>query len=284
MILVADSGSTKTDWIVLSNDFKTLKQTHTIGFNPYFQDSLTIQDEILENTTLKEISKEITQVYFFGAGCSQDFLKKIVESGLMGAFPNAKADVDHDMTAAVYATYDGEPCISCILGTGSNSCYFDGEKLIQKTSGLGYILGDEGSGSYFGKRLLRAYLYEQLPEHILKRFLEVFPEINYPDIIKNVYRKPRANVYLASFSKFFSEFKDDPFVKPIIKEGIKSFLELHVKRYPESATVPVHFVGSVGFHFNEILHEAAGELDLKIGNVVQKPIESIVKFLAQKHS
>jgi N-acetylglucosamine kinase-like BadF-type ATPase len=170
MILIADSGSTKSDWVLISGSEK--KAFNTIGLNPFFHNEESVYEAIKSNDDLFLIRDEINLIYFYGAGYSSDKLNAIIERGLKRVFKNAEIHVDHDLNACAYATYDGEPSISCILGTGSNSCYYDGKNVIEVVPALGYILGDEGSGTYFGKQLLSNYLYKRLPENIYKSFKE----------------------------------------------------------------------------------------------------------------
>ena len=173
MILIVDSGSTKSDWILLE-DQKMTRQFSTMGFNPYFHNESVIRKAILGHPNLSHIAGEITEVYYYGAGCSTPDMVAIVKAALKSVFVNAKINVDHDLTASAYATYDGRPAIACILGTGSNACYFDGESVTQVVPSLAYILGDEGSGSYYGKKVLAAYLYKQLPDHLQQAFVEEY--------------------------------------------------------------------------------------------------------------
>ena len=170
MIIIADSGSTKTDWVVLNDAKEEIFKTNTIGFNPYFVSSEDIAEEIAKNEELNSIAKSVKKVFFYGAGTSTDDNKEIVRIGLNNVFENAEFVVDHDLLAACYATYMGKPAMVCILGTGSNSCYFDGNTMREETKSLAYILGDEGSGNDLGKRLLRAYFTKKLPPHLSDAF------------------------------------------------------------------------------------------------------------------
>ena len=169
MVIIVESGSTKSDWVIL-NENKDRKYVKTMGFNPYFHDELIISSAIKNNELLKGVSKKVTQVFFYGAGCSTEELQIIVKTGLTAVFVNARIHVNHDLDACAYATYDGRPAISCILGTGSNSCFFDGEKVSEEVPALAYVLGDEGSGSYYGKILLSKFLYKQLPTDLHEDF------------------------------------------------------------------------------------------------------------------
>ena len=277
MIVIADSGSTKCDWVILTKEGEIISQTYTMGFNPYFHNESLIASEIKTNTHLSDYADKITSVYYYGAGCSSDKLKRIVENALKQSFSNAQLTIEHDLLGAAYATYDGQPCISCILGTGSNSCLFDGESLHEKVPALGYILGDEGSGSYFGKKLVAGYLYQKLPTDIAADFKAEFG-ITMQDIVSNVYTKPHANVYLASFTRFISKHKHEPYFKQMLHDGMKDFLQTHVMCYENYQGTPVHFIGSIAFHFQDAIKSAADELGVKLGDIVQKPIENMIRF------
>ena len=197
MILIAESGSTKTDWVLIdeSNEKQYFK---TIGFNPFFHSTDLIVSTVQKNKELIAYSDQISKVFFYGAGCSSSDMNQIVLKAMNRLFPNADSNVDHDLLACALATYEDEPSISCILGTGSNSCFFDGENVREEVPAIAYVLGDEGSGAYYGKKLLRDYLYNKLPTDI-KYGLENELKITKAAIFERVYMRPHANVYLASF-------------------------------------------------------------------------------------
>jgi glucosamine kinase len=277
MKLVVESGSTKANWALVNEAGKISATFDTMGFNPFFHTSEFIGKEIRKNTELTTVAPTVNEVFFYGAGCSSDHYKQIVAHGLMLVFNHASIHVDHDLVAAAYATYQGKPCISCIIGTGSNSCYFDGHNLSEEVPALAYILGDEGSGSYLGKRMLADYLYKKLPQDIADDFEDSYI-LSKAIIFENVYQKPHANVYLASFTPFVSKHKSHPYFHAIVYEGMKLFLENHVCCFPGYQTIPVHFVGSVAYHFSEILQEAARELQVSIGSIIKHPVEHLVDY------
>lgn len=281
MIIIADSGSTKCDWIVINERGDVVNTPATMGFNPYFHSEAVIATAVKQNEDLSKYAEEVTHIYYYGAGCSSKELNGVVRRALKLIFEEAEIVVDHDLLGAAYATYDGSPGISCILGTGSNSCYFDGCNIREEVPALGYILGDEGSGSYFGKKLLSGYLYKQLPEQVLVDFKERY-EVNMKEIVDNVYTKPNANVYLASFVRFISNYKSEPYFQEMLHNGMKEFLKTHVMCFPEHKEVKTHFVGSVAFYFNDAIESAAHELGIKVGNIVRKPIDNMVKFHLNK--
>lgn len=277
MIAIADSGSTKTDWVILDENHEEVFRTGTIGFNPYHIDAESIDKEINKNEELKKVADKIKEVYFYGAGCSADFLKEIVKEGFRNFYKNANILVDHDLHAACYAVYRGTPAIVCIMGTGSNACYFDGEQVKEATPSLAYILGDEGSGSYMGKKLLHAYFSKKMPQHIADKFHETY-HLTISELNVNVYQKPLANAYLASFSKFVYEHKSEPFMQNLIYTSMKDFFENQVIPIPEARSSEVNFIGSVAHYYEDIIRSAASEFHLQVGHIVRKPIDNIVDY------
>tara|TARA_B100001248_G_scaffold39242_1_gene25109 strand:- start:137 stop:991 length:855 start_codon:yes stop_codon:yes gene_type:complete len=276
MILIAESGSTKTDW-VLVNDQNDITMFKSMGFNPFFHSSEFIAEKIKENVEFYNASKNVERLYFYGAGCSSNEMNQIVKSGLSLVFPNSLITVDHDLLACALSTYKGEPAISCILGTGSNSCYYDGQTLREEVPAIAYILGDEGSGSYYGKKLLRDYLYNQLPSSIKEDFEDQFGSSK-SDIFENVYLKPHANVYLASFMKFLNRHYHHKYVIDMIQNGMNEFIKIHVCCYPEHKTVKTHFIGSISKIFEKELKSAAENNGVILGDIIQKPVDNLVNY------
>ncbi len=276
MLLIADSGSTKCDWRLVNED-KTFRDFKSIGLNPYFHNEDVIASELNSIPSITENADKVTAVFFYGAGCSSTALKRIVHSGLDKVFPNAEIYVDHDLVAAAFAVYEDEPCIACILGTGSNSCHFNGDIVREEVPAIAYILGDEGSGSYFGKQLLRDFLYKKLPDNINQGLLDEF-QLDKNTIIDRVYRQPDANVYLASFMRFISSFRTEPYIRNMIREGLEKFIDIHVKCFRDSGTVKTHFVGSVAFYQEDILREVAAEKGILVGNIIKRPIEGLFEY------
>lgn len=275
MILIIESGSTKSDWVLLNQGEKTYFST--IGLNPYFHSAQDVEAAIRNNSGLLAMSDMVSAIYFYGAGCSADHLNAIIEKGIKNVFTNAIVSVDHDLNACAYATYTGEPAISCIIGTGSNSCFFDGEVVSEKVPALGYILGDEGSGTYMGKRVLADYLYQRLPEEMSEAF-EKETGLDKDSIVHHVYKQPNANVYLASFVPFIQKFSHTNYVKELVLNGFKQFLDVHVCCFDNYKSYPVHFVGSISRIFQNELEEACNYFDIKLGNIVQKPVDGLVQY------
>ncbi|MEY4522656.1 MAG: hypothetical protein RIT10_1841 [Bacteroidota bacterium] len=275
MILVVDSGSTKSDWVLLSDTEQQFFST--MGLNPYFHSEEIVFNAVCENEGLNQIRTAIEHVFFYGAGCSSEALNQIIVTGLQKAFPKAKILVDHDLKACAYATYEGSPSISCIIGTGSNSCYFDGNEVSEVVPALGYVLGDEGSGTYFGKQLLSNYLYKRLPNNIQQAFYDE-TKLTKDQIVDSVYMQPNANVYLASFMPFIVKFASDSYIKDMVFKGFKQFIDVHVCCYPNYKDVKVHFVGSIAALFHDELKAACEIFEVNLGNTIQKPIDGLVRF------
>lgn len=277
MIAIADGGSTKCDWVILSEDGQFLFKTNTSGFNPNIINVDKIPQELTANSQLDDIKFKITHVFFYGSGCGVKENCDRVESALSIFFSHAKILVREDLLAAAYSAYNGKPAIVCILGTGSNSCYFDGNEVKRELPSLGFLLGDEGSGCALGKLLVKNYFMKKLPSDLHTEFENTY-QLSIEDLIKNMYHNPRANAYLAEFSKFLVDRKNHPFLQHMIFQELKNYLEYQVLPYEESKSCEVNFIGSIAFYYEDILRAAAAELHLHIGNIVQKPIEKLVEY------
>ena len=281
MILVADSGSTKSDWILIDKD-NNQYNTYTMGFNPFFHSTELVEEKLNENELFKEKKDEVSEVYFYGAGCSSVSRNKIIEDGLRRVFTNALLIlVDHDLTGAALATTEGEKGISCIIGTGSNSCYFDGIKTHEEVPALGYILGDEGSGSYFGKILLSEWLYHRMPEELSTKFEQEY-NLTKEGIFEAVHHKPNPNVYLASFMPFVSANYSHPYLKDMMYQGLAKFINIHVWCYANFRDVPVHFVGSIAYYFKDVLEELARNHRFTVGKIEKRPIDPLAIYQYNK--
>lgn len=279
MYFIIESGSTKSDWVLVDNK-NNQSFFSTMGFNPYFHSADIIEAELKKNTEIMHLVPSIKGIYFYGAGCSSPELNEIVEEGLRRIFPTASILVEHDLLACAYATYSGKPGISCIIGTGSNSCYFDGQNLLEEVPALGYVLGDEGSGSYFGKQLLSSFLYHHLPQDIEADFIATY-QLDKDQIVDRVYREPNANVFIASFMPFIAKHKENPFFSEMVYKGFKHFMQVHVCCYDNYKETEVHFVGSLSKIFEKELDKAATELGIQIASIVQKPVIGLVNYHLQ---
>lgn len=277
MIYLAESGSTKCDALFLTNEGEEVVRIKTMGFNPYFHSAQLIHRELSKVPEVKKYADQVDHVFFYGAGCSAPQLNAIVEKGLSKVYKNAQVRVDHDLVAAGYATYSGEPAITCILGTGSNSVFFDGENSREEVPALAFILGDEGSASYFGKRIVADYLYKKMPQEAREDFYNTY-HLSKDDIIDRVYNKPGANVFLADFAPFVTGHIDSPYFQEIVHQGFRAFIDTHVLCFPEAPKVPIHFVGSVAYHLSDILMAEIDWAGLRAGNIVQKPLEGLIEY------
>lgn len=277
MIAIVDGGSTKCDWVILENSGKISQKTESIGFNPNIINADLIPQEIEKNPHLFLIKNQLDYIYFYGSGCGTVENALLVETQLQKVFPYAKVTVKEDLTAAAYAAYNGKPAIVCILGTGSNSCYFDGESIRRDLPSLGFLIGDEGSGSALGKHLVRRFFMKKLPQDLHQEFVETY-HLTIEDAIKNMYHNPRANAYLAEFNKFVVQRKQHPYFQNMVFDEMKNFFEYQVLPYEEAREAEINFIGSIAYYYEDILRAAAAELNLTVGHIVQKPIESLVKF------
>ncbi len=277
MILIADGGSTKADWIAISADKSEEFRVRTLGLNPAVVSEEELNNRIVNMFQLINIKDEVTEIHFYGAGCGTPKPIEILKNVLQAIFINANINIQEDLLAAVYAAAGKAPAIVCILGTGSNSCYFDGENIHMKTPSLGYILMDEASGNYFGKLLLREYYYNKMPNAIAKKFKEEF-NLDSDHLKENLYRKPNPNMYLASFAKFMFDFKEEKYIKRIIKKGFQEFFKYRVSPFQKDAQTPLYFIGSIAFYFREILEKIAKKNNLKVTDVIQRPIDNLLKY------
>lgn len=281
MLLIADSGSTKTDWILTSLTEGKLLEFRTSGINPFFMSERDII-KILQNTSeIQPYLKKVNEIYFFGAGCSSPDRREHVSNALSQIFKNAFTNVEDDLAAAAYATCGQSEGLSCILGTGSNITYFDGHEVKPGKHGLGYILGDEGSGTYFGKKLITSYLYDTMPAHLLKAFKQQY-HLNKAEVIKQVYEKPAPNFYLASFSNFMSQYTSDPFIIELLKVGFDEFVQTNIKSYPDCKRLTCHFIGSIAFHFQDVLREVCEANEIQTGKILKHPIEELNQFIINR--
>jgi glucosamine kinase len=281
-IVIADSGSSKTDWVVINESGERIDKIRTIGFNPYFQTSEFILSEVEEAfSNLGDSLHLIEAVYFYGAGCSSPEKNLVIEKGLHPIFRNAKINVYHDLDAAAVATLGDSSGIACIIGTGSNSCVWSGEKVIANIPSHGYIFGDEASGSYLGKELLRRYLMGSLDSDLCKSFEDLYG-LDKEQILNSTYREPSPNVYLAKFAKFYSSHAEHPTLISILEEGFNKFFEVRILPYDNYKAYPLGFVGSIAFYFHPVLKRVAEKYGMQIANVVQCPIDALVAYHAMK--
>lgn len=279
MILVADSGSSKADWMLHTPN--QIISFHTQGINPYFANAQDIARILSKNKDIAPYAQQVTEVYFFGAGCLNPDKHEIVSNGLSSFFKNAFISVDHDLLGSAYATCGDKKGLACILGTGSNIAYFDGKTVFPGKHGLGFILGDEASGTYFGKKILVSYLHKTMPADLRETFTATY-NINKDTVIENIYQKPFPNSYLAAFSRFLFHHKAHAFVQNILKEGFQEFIDTHIKEYKNHKSLECNFVGSISYYYQDELKSVFAANHLKIGKIIQKPIEGISEYILKR--
>ena len=275
MILIADSGSTKTDWRLVSGK-EEITQFETIGFNPYFISSSSILKE-LSASQLIAIKAEVTQVYFYAAGCSTEKNRQEILTPLATFFSKAKIEVQHDMLAAARATCGKENGIVAILGTGSNSCLYDGNEITENVRALGFILGDYGSGADIGKTFIKAFLGGDLPNGIEAKFKKEH-KLTTDEILEEVYKGALPNRFLAGFSRFIFQHIEDVFIRKMVEERFELFFKKNIGKYSDYENITLHLVGSIAFVYQSIFKGVAKNYNVKIGKVIKQPIEELVKY------
>ena len=281
MILITDGGSTKCDWIAIdSNGKQAREKIRTKGLNPAIIEEKKLNKTISKKKALMKVAPEVTHVFFYGAGCGTEKPRELLRNVLQANFPKAMVEVREDTYAAVRASINtpDEAAVVCILGTGSNCSYFDGQTLHQRVNSLGYTLMDDASGNYFGKRLIRDYYFNKMPEAIRVAF-ETKHNLDADFIKFNLYKQANPSAYLASHAEFMFLNKDSEYIIEVIKDGIREFSENMILQFKdEIKNVPVHFAGSIAFFAKEEIIEVAKEFGYSVGNFVRRPIEGLVDY------
>ena len=281
MILIADSGSTKTDWCVVENG-QPIQQISTKGINPFFQSEEEISNEIATSLLPQLKTNALDAVYFYGAGCGfPDKIAMVHRAITKHLQIKREVEVNTDMLAVAHGLCQHEAGIACTMGTGSNSCYYDGKQIVSNVSPLGFILGDEGSGAVLGKLLVGDILKNQMTPELKEKFLKQF-SLTPADIIDRVYRKPFPNRFLASLSPFLAQNIDEPCIHALVLGSFKSFLKRNVMQYENFRNSKVHFIGSVAFYYKTILAEAAQEMNIQLGTIIKSPMEGLIKYHSGK--
>jgi glucosamine kinase len=275
LILIADSGSTKTEWCLLNGNKKT--KVITQGISPYFLTGEQVV-EIIRKELLPKLKKaEPDQVFFYGTGCSNPANVKMIRKSIQTVFSEANVKVDHDLAGAAKALCGDSKGIACILGTGSNSCYYNGKRIVKNSPGLGYVLGDEGSGTYLGKKVIQYYLYNTFDPDLMDRFNAKY-QTSITEILDAVYKKPLPNRYLAGFAGFLAENRGHFMIENIIEDGFNDFFFNHIYKYRESWTLPIHFVGSIAWGFRDVLKDMCHSYELQLGKILQNPMDGLIKY------
>lgn len=276
MILIADCGSTKVEWCLV-NEGKAVKSLYTSGINALLMTEVEIADSIGRELMPELGDVEVSEVYFYGAGCISEETCGNVRRAIAAHIPTGKIEVNTDLLAAARSLCGRESGIACILGTGSNSCYYDGEKIADNVSPLGYILGDEGSGAVLGRLLIGDVLKDQLPNGLCEKFLKQY-NLDRMEIIHRVYREPQANRFLASVSPFLLENMEEPAIHRLVLNEFKSFFVRNIMHYEGYRNMTINFVGSIAYYYRDVLKEAADAIDATLGTIVVSPMEGLVKY------
>lgn len=278
MILITDSGSTKSDWIALSQNGDQIFKTRTRGMNPAILSVEDLLSRIAESDELVNNCKEVKQIFFYGAGCGTEKPRMALHALLSSYFKNAEVEVKEDTAAAVYAAVGDEPGVVCILGTGSNCCFSDGEKVHQRVVSLGYTLMDEASGNWYGKELIKDYYFKNMPENLRVQFASNYDMSD--DFIKhNLYKQPNPNAYLASHAEFIFQHLEERYIKKLLRRGLRKFSRNMIMQFHEEIkSHQVHFVGSIAHFAEGRIKQVAEEFDYEVGNIVRRPIEGLVEY------
>jgi len=280
MILIADSGATKIEWRLLASD-GTIKQAYSEGYNPYVQEDEDLRKGVKEHVMPVLNGAQVSEVAFYGAGCGSEEKNNAVAAILRPFFPKAAIDVNNDLLGSARALCGTEPGIACILGTGSNSCFYDGEKIALQVPSLGYVLGDEGSGANMGRKLIRAAVRKRLPSDLQLAFDSRFG-LSEDDVLETVYKQKHPSRFLASFMKFLMQHIKEPYVYALIYDSFAEFFEEIIKSYPDYSKYPVHFTGSVAFYYANILRQVAADQGATVKNIIEGPIAGLTLYHQQK--
>ena len=277
MILIADGGSTKTNWCLVTDDQKKV-YFNTEGYNPYFVSQEYIIQSLSESLPVDLEKDKITEVNYYGAGCSTAEKRKHVQDAMQVVFPTAKVNIGHDLMAAARAVLGNQPGFAAILGTGTNTCLYDGKDIIQNIDSGAYILGDEGSGCYIGKKLLVDYLRGYMPEAVRQNFWDTY-HLTPDEVNEEVYTKPLASRFCAQFAKFvYDNNAHIEYTRNLVKTSFEDFFRNLVTHYPNYQSHTFNCIGSVGYNFRNVLEEVANENGMTVGNIIRSPIDNLVKY------
>lgn len=279
MICIAESGSTKTDWVFIGDGSHRYKSE---GLNPFFVSSIQTA-EIVGNAIPTHLLNAVSEVFFYGAGCSSADRNQIIARGLQQKMPQAEIVVDHDLLAAARALLQQSSGVACILGTGSNSCYYNGKTIVENIPSLGYVLGDEGSGGSFGKSLVKAFIYKEMPKDLHDSFSSEF-QLNKEEVLNRVYNQPQPNKFLASLAPFCGKHRDHEFIQRIIHENFDEFIVRHVLKYTLGSSDRIGFVGSIACTFERELRAVLTAHKLEAGSFLRKPIDPLVEYHLKSHA
>lgn len=277
MIIIADGGSTKTNWCMLDESNKKI-YFNTEGYNPYFVDSAYIESSLKKDLPDDLPFGKIKEVNYYGAGVHNEEKANIVKEAMLNVFPNAKIEIGHDLLAAARALLGTESGFAAILGTGTNSCIYDGDKITHHIDSAAYILGDEGSGCYIGKKLLTDFIRGIMPKRVSDEFYSVY-KLTPDEIMDKVYTEPLANRFCASFSKFaYDNNVNIEYTQKIVEDSFEAFFANLVSHYPDYQSYTFNCIGSVGYNFRNVLEAKANEYGMTVGKIIRSPIDDLVKF------
>lgn len=279
MILIADSGGSKTDWRIIQKDGK-IGQASGPGFNPYYQPIEDLKKNV-QDILLPQITDDVQKIFFYGAGVSSVKNQLTIKSAFLEFFPEAHIEIGWDLLAAARALCGHEPGIACIMGTGSNSCLYDGSKIIDNVANLGWILADEGSGANIGRKFLVDYLRKKMPEKLAAQFHQRFP-LTREEFLEKVYQQEKPSAFLASFAKFIFQHLDDPYCYKLVYDSFEEFYENNVMKYENYQNLKVHFTGSIAFYFSDILRQVANDKGITVKNILEGPIAGLTLYHQDK--
>ncbi len=275
MIIIADSGGSKIDWRFLKTDL-SIGQANSQGFNPYYQPIEHLQN-IIRESLLSHISEPVTKIFYYGTGVSSEKNQHSIQSAFEHHFEEAKIEIGWDLLAAARALCGQEPGIACILGTGSNSCHYDGQRIVDNVANLGWILADEGSGTSLGKQLVFDYFRRNIPEKLAVQFHARFPWTR-EEVLEKVYQQEKPSAFLASFAKFIFQHLKEPYCYKLIYNSFSSFYENNIMKYDNYKNLKVHFTGSIAFYFSDVLRQVANDKGVTVKNILEGPIAGLTLY------
>jgi N-acetylglucosamine kinase-like BadF-type ATPase len=275
MKLVADAGASKTDWVLISDN--NLEHTQTQGIHPSFIKPDEIKENLGKNGLLSKSRNSSLNIYFYGTGCSSQNHKDLIHNLLKKLFKHSKISVFSDILGAARGLFLQEEGIACILGTGTNCCRYNGNEIIKCTPSLGYILGDEGSGAYFGKKLIQQYFYNKMPGDLSKQFQNQY-KIEKEQILNQLFSHNQPNTFLAGFAGFLHLHKSHQFIQNLIEQGLTDFFENHIKVINPKRNEKIRFTGSIAWYLQDFLFKISSQYNLTVDKVIQSPIEGLAMF------
>jgi glucosamine kinase len=275
VIIIADSGGSKIDWRLLLKNGE-VKQSHTAGFNPYYQPLGHLQ-AVIRDSLVPLTTEAVTKIFYYGTGVSSEKNQQLIQSAFAEHYPNAKIEIGWDLLAAARALCGRERGIACILGTGSNSCLYDGEQIIDNVANLGWILADEGSGTNLGKQIIFDYFRGNMPEKLAAQFKARFPWSR-EEVLEKVYQQEKPGAFLASFAKFIFQHLKEPYCYQLVYKSFDEFYTNNVMKYANYQQTKVHFTGSIAFYFSDVLRQVANDKGITVKNVLEGPIAGLTLY------